>query len=234
MRSARRLQGTRSADWCSPDMGAAVIQDREPRDRPGPQPLDGLRMIGGTRTQKQEVSFYFTARTAANAAQRSTSKKGWRRRRAIHRLAKSCDVMLTKLPARPCSSGSDRASRLVKANPSGFVYAAGGSWGPTGPWVNRPKQWTRWRMRPEGDGKDRGWPEDPPLARGKIAAVAAQSGALSLADGVLGALFRTREHRKGPEALTLRFSETIIEMQGLSWIRSMSGRDTAGARDRGP
>jgi CoA:oxalate CoA-transferase len=69
-----------------------------------------------------------------------------------------------------------------------------------------------------------GMPEDPPLAAG--IAVADHSGALSLAAGVLGALFARERTGKGQRVDASIFG-TLIAMQGfeLDFV-SMSGRDT--------
>ena len=202
------------------DMGAAVIkiENRETGDL---SRWLTCGLIGGPEAKNQEVPFYFTAMNRGKRSITVDLKKAGGVA-LIHRLAKSCDVLLTNYRPGVLDRLGLGFDDLLKDN-SRIVYAQASSWGPKGPWVKRPSRDTL-AQAASGLMAKTGMPEDPPLAAG--IAVADHSGALSLAAGVLGALFARERTGKGQRVDASIFG-TLIAMQGfeLDFV-SMSGRDT--------
>ena len=128
----------------------------------------------------------------------------------IRRMVKSYDVLVTNY--RPgvldrLGLGYDEVRRI---NPR-IVYAQGSSWGPKGPWVTRPSRDTL-AQAASGLMAKMGMRADPPLAAGMF--VADHSGALSLASGVLAALFARKRTGKG-QNVDASIYGTMIAMQGM-------------------
>jgi CoA:oxalate CoA-transferase len=110
---------------------------------------------------------------------------------------------------------------LRKLNPK-IVFAQASSWGPRGPWVARPSRDTL-AQAASGLMSKTGMPEDPPLAAG--AAIADQTGALTLAGGVLAALF-ARERTGQGQRVDASIYGTMIAAQGFELnYSSMTGTE---------
>jgi crotonobetainyl-CoA:carnitine CoA-transferase CaiB-like acyl-CoA transferase len=202
------------------DMGADVIkvENRETGDL---SRWLTCGLIGGPEAKNQSVSFYFTA---LNRGKRSITvdlkKPGGVA--IVRRLAQSCDVLMTNYRPGVLDRLGLGFDDLLKENPK-IVYAQASSWGPKGPWVGRPSRDTL-AQAASGLMAKTGLPEDPPLPAGIT--VADHSGALSLAAGVLGALFARERTGKGQRVDASIFG-TLIAMQGfeLNFV-SFSGKDT--------
>jgi hypothetical protein len=112
-----------------------------------------------------------------------------------------------------------------KLNPK-IVYAQASSWGPRGPWVSRPSRDTL-AQTASGLMSKTGRPSDPPLAAG--AAIADQTGALTLAGGVMAALF-ARERTGQSQKVDASIYGTMIAAQGFELnYASMTGEEPARA-----
>ncbi|HTQ25301.1 MAG TPA: CaiB/BaiF CoA-transferase family protein, partial [Candidatus Binataceae bacterium] len=144
------------------DMGASVIkiENRETGDL---SRWLTCGLIGGPEARNQDVSFYFTA---MNRGKRSITvdlkKPGGVA--LIHRLAKSCDVLLTNYRPGVLDRLGLGFDDLLKDNTK-IVYAQASSWGPKGPWVKRPSRDTL-AQAASGLMAKTGMPENPPLAAG--------------------------------------------------------------------
>lgn len=97
---------------------------------------------------------------------------------------------------------------LKKANPR-IVLAQGSSWGPRGPWITRPSR-DILAQAASGIVAKGGRPSDPPMPA--PFAVADQSGGLSLAAGILVALF-ARERTGKAQKVDVSIYGTMIAMQ---------------------
>ncbi len=173
------------------DMGAAVIkvENRETGDL---SRWLTCGLIGGPDVKNSWISFYFIAMNRGKRSITIDLKKP-QGIDLIHRLAKGCDVLLTNYRPGVLDRLGLGFEDVLKDNPK-IVYAQASSWGPKGPWVKRPSRDTL-AQAASGLMAKTGMPEDPPLAAGF--AVADHSGALSLAAGVLGALFARERTGKG-------------------------------------
>ncbi|HVA67914.1 MAG TPA: CoA transferase [Candidatus Binataceae bacterium] len=202
------------------DMGADIIkiENRETGDL---SRWLTCGLIAGPEARNADVSFYFTA---MNRGKRSITvdlkKPGGVG--IIHRMARTSDVLLTNYRPGVLDRLGLGFDDLLKDNPK-IVYAQASSWGPKGPWMMRPSRDTL-AQAASGLMAKTGMPGDPPLAAG--IAVADHSGALSLAAGVLGALFARERTGKG-QRVDASIYGTLIAMQGFELdLVSMSGKDT--------
>ncbi len=177
-------------------------------------------LIGGPDVNNPTVSHYFIA---MNRGKRSISAdlKKPEAIEIVRRMAKRYDVLVTNY--RPgvldrLGLGYDGLRRL---NPK-IVYAQGSSWGPRGPWVTRPSRDTL-AQAASGIMAKTGLPGDPPLAAGMF--IADHSGALSLAGGILAALF-ARERTGEGQKVDASIYGTMIAMQAMEInYTSISGRE---------
>jgi len=125
-------------------------------------------------------------------------------------MAKDYDVLLTNHRPGVLDRLGLGYEDLRVINPR-LIYAQASSWGPKGPWVSRPSRDTL-AQAASGLMSKTGMPNDPPLAAG--AALADQSGALTLAGGVLAALFARERTGKGQRVDASIFG-TMIAAQGF-------------------
>jgi CoA:oxalate CoA-transferase len=110
---------------------------------------------------------------------------------------------------------------LHRVNPR-LVYAQGSSWGAKGPWVTRPSRDTL-AQAASGLMAKTGMPSDPPLPAGML--VGDHCGALSLAGGVMAALF-AREKSGVGQRVDASIYGTLIAMQSMEInYTSISGQE---------
>jgi len=190
------------------DMGAAVvkIENKETGDL-SRWMLTAL--IGGPEVRNPTVSHYFIA---MNRGKRSIScdLKNPQAVELVRRMAKSYDVLLTNYRPGVLDRLGLGYEEVRKINPR-IVYAQGSSWGPKGPWVTRPSRDTL-AQAASGLMAKTGTAADPPLPAGIL--MADHSGGLSLAGGVLAALF-ARERTGRGQKVDASIYGTMIAMQGM-------------------
>ncbi len=204
---AQEIQGP-FASLILADMGADVVKV-ENKDTGDLSRWMLAALIGGLEVRNAMVSHYFVAMNRGKRSITADLKKPGAIE-MIRRMVKSYDVLVTNY--RPgvldrLGLGYDEVRRI---NPR-IVYAQGSSWGPKGPWVTRPSRDTL-AQAASGLMAKTGMPADPPLAAGMF--VADHSGALSLASGVLAALFARERTGKG-QNVDASIYGTMIAMQGM-------------------
>src|SRR3984885_10035197 len=178
------------------------------------------QLIGGPDTKNANVSHYFIA---MNRGKRSITvdlkkKAGVE---IVKRLVATHDVLLTNYRPGVLDRLGLGYEDVRKLNPK-IVYAQASSWGPRGPWVSRPSRDTL-AQAASGLMSKTGMPSDPPLAAG--AAIADQAGALTLASGVLAALFE-RERTGHGQRVDASIYGTMIAAQGFELnYASMTGEE---------
>ena len=139
----------------------------------------------------------------------------------VRRLVKTHDVLLTNYRPGVLQRLGLGFEELHQINPR-LIYAQASSWGPKGPWTTRPSRDTL-AQAASGLMSKTGMPGDPPLAAG--AAVADQAGALTLAGGVLAALY-ARERTGEGQRVDASIYGTMIAMQGFELnYASMTGEE---------
>ncbi|MGH7934290.1 MAG: CaiB/BaiF CoA transferase family protein, partial [Candidatus Binataceae bacterium] len=190
------------------DLGAEVtkIENRETGDL-SRWLIAGL--IGGPNVKNAHLSHYFIAMNRGKRSLTADLKKP-EAIEIVHRMAKSYDVLLTNYRPGVLDRLGIGYEELHKVNPR-LIYAQASSWGPKGPWTMRPSRDTL-AQAASGLMSKTGMPNDPPLAAG--AAIADQTGALTLAGGILAALFmreRTGEGRRVDASIY----GTMIAAQGF-------------------
>jgi crotonobetainyl-CoA:carnitine CoA-transferase CaiB-like acyl-CoA transferase len=204
---AQEIQGPFSALFLA-DLGASItkVENRETGDL-SRWLLAGL--IGGPNVKNAGISHYYIA---MNRGKRSITvdlkkKAGVE---IVRRMARDYDVLLTNHRPGVLDRLGLGYEDLRVINPR-LIYAQASSWGPKGPWVSRPSRDTL-AQAASGLMSKTGMPNDPPLAAG--AALADQSGALTLAGGVLAALFARERTGKGQRVDASIFG-TMIAAQGF-------------------
>jgi CoA:oxalate CoA-transferase len=219
---AQEIQGPFAGLFLA-DMGAEVtkVENRETGDlsrwlRAG--------LLGGPEIKNADVSHYFTA---MNRGKRSITvdlkkKEGVE---VVKRLVATHDVILTNYRPGVLDRLGLGYEDVRKLNPK-IVYAQASSWGPRGPWVSRPSRDTL-AQAASGLMSKTGMPSDPPLAAG--AAIADQTGALTLAGGVMAALF-ARERTGQSQKVDASIYGTMIAAQGFELnYASLTGTEPARA-----
>jgi len=179
---AQEIQGP-FASLVLADMGADVVkvENKETGDL-SRWMLTAL--IGGPDVKNATVSHYFIAMNRGKRSITADLKKP-DAIEMVRRMVKSYDVLVTNYRPGVLDRLGLGYDDVRKINPR-IVYAQGSSWGPRGPWVTRPSRDTL-AQAASGVMAKTGMPTDPPLAAGMF--IADHSGALSLASGVLAALF---------------------------------------------
>jgi len=204
---AQEIQGPFAGLFLS-DLGAEVtkVENRETGD------LSRwllAKLIGGPDVKNANVSHYFFA---MNRGKRSITvdlkkKEGVE---VVRRMATQYDVLLTNYRPGVLDRLGLGFEDLKKVNRK-IIFAQASSWGPLGPWAMRPSRDTL-AQAASGLMSKTGMPGDPPLAAG--AALADQSGALTLASGVLAALF-ARERTGQAQRVDASIYGTMIAAQGF-------------------
>ena len=166
-------------------------------------------LIGGPDVHNATVSHYFIAMNRGKRSITADLKKP-DAIEMVRRMVKSYDVLVTNYRPGVLDRLGLGYDDVRKINPR-IVYAQGSSWGPRGPWVTRPSRDTL-AQAASGVMAKTGMPDDPPLAAGML--IADHSGALSLASGVLAALFARERTGKG-QKVDASIYGTMIAMQGM-------------------
>src|SRR5216683_1479876 len=210
---AQEIQGPFSALFLA-DLGASItkVENRETGDL-SRWLLAGL--IGGPNVKNAGISHYYIA---MNRGKRSITvdlkkKAGVE---IVRRMARDYDVLLTNHRPGVLDRLGLGYEDLRVINPR-LIYAQASSWGPKGPWVSRPSRDTL-AQAASGLMSKTGMPNDPPLAAG--AALADQSGALTLAGGVLAARFAPATATYVSQVSTTSAGPT----SAASWESSRSSR----------
>jgi CoA:oxalate CoA-transferase len=166
-------------------------------------------LIGGPDVKNASVSHYFIAMNRGKRSITADLKKP-DAIEMVRRMIKSYDILVTNYRPGVLDRLGLGYEDARKINPR-IVYAQGSSWGPRGPWVMRPSRDTL-AQAASGVMAKTGMPEDPPLAAGIF--VADHSGALTLAGGILAALF-ARERTGEGQKVDASIYGTMIAMQGM-------------------
>jgi CoA:oxalate CoA-transferase len=165
------------------------------------------KLIGGPQVRNAELSHYYHA---MNRGKRSVTVDLKHRDGAelVRRLVAVCDVLLTNFRIGVLDRLGLGFEDLKKVNPR-IIFAQGSSWGPRGPWVQRPSR-DILAQAASGIVAKGGRTSDPPMPA--PFAVADQSGGLSLAAGILAALF-ARERTGEAQKVDVSIYGTMISMQ---------------------
>src|SRR5712692_9520300 len=215
---AQEIQGPFAALFLS-DLGAEItkIENRETGDL---SRWLTAELIGGTNVKNAKVSHYYIAMNRGKRSITLDLKKS-AAIEVVRRLVKTHDVLLTNYRPGVLDRLGLGFEDLRKLNPR-LIYAQASSWGPKGPWTMRPSRDTL-AQAASGLMSKTGMAGDPPLAAG--AAVADQAGALTLAGGVLAALY-VRERTGQGQRVDASIYGTMIAMQGFELnYASMTGEE---------
>ncbi|MFI5352576.1 MAG: CaiB/BaiF CoA transferase family protein [Candidatus Binatales bacterium] len=215
---AQEIQGPFASLFLA-DLGAEVVkvENRETGD------LSRFMMaalIGGPNVKNPQVSHYFIA---MNRGKRSITldlkKPGGVE--VARRMAARYDVLLTNYRPGVLDRLGLGFEELHRLNPR-LVYAQGSSWGAAGPWVTRPSRDTL-AQAASGLMAKTGMPSDLPLPAGML--VGDHCGALSLAGGIMAALF-ARERTGRGQRVDASIYGTLIAMQSMEIdYTSISGQE---------
>jgi CoA:oxalate CoA-transferase len=194
------------AGLCLADLGADVIkiENKEGGDL---SRAILAKLIGGPTVRNGGLSHYFHA---MNRGKRSVTVdlKHPEGAELVRRMVKFCDVVLTNYRVGVLDRLGLGFEELKKVNPR-IVFAQGSSWGPRGPWVQRPSR-DILAQAASGIVAKGGRNSDPPMPA--PFAVADQSGGLTLAAGILAALF-ARERSGQAQKVDVSIYGTMIAMQ---------------------
>jgi CoA:oxalate CoA-transferase len=215
---AQEIQGTFAALFLS-DLGAEItkIENRETGDL---SRWLTAELIGGADVRNAKVSHYYIAMNRGKRSITLDLKKN-AAIEVVRRLVKGHDVLLTNYRPGVLDRLGLGFEELRQINPR-LIYAQASSWGPIGPWTTRPSRDTL-AQAASGLMSKTGMPGDPPLAAG--AAIADQAGALTLAGGVLAALY-ARERTGEGQRVDASIYGTMIAVQGFELnYASMTGEE---------
>jgi crotonobetainyl-CoA:carnitine CoA-transferase CaiB-like acyl-CoA transferase len=187
---AQEIQGPLATLFLA-DLGAEVtkIENRQTGDV---SRYMLARLIGGAKVPNANVSHYFYA---MNRGKRSITLdlKNKEGAEIVRRMAKTYDVLLTNYRPGVLERLELGFEDLSLVN-SRIIFAQASSWGPQGPWRTRPSRDTL-AQAASGLMSKNGMPADNPLPAGAL--VADQSGAFTMAGGVLAALFARERTGRG-------------------------------------
>ncbi|MGH8012678.1 MAG: CaiB/BaiF CoA transferase family protein, partial [Candidatus Binataceae bacterium] len=215
---AQEIQGPFASLFLS-DLGAEItkVENRETGD------LSRwliAQLIGGANVKNAQLSHYFIAMNRGKRSVTADLKKP-QAVEVVRRMARSYDVLLTNYRPGVLDRLGLGYEVLHEINPR-LIYAQASSWGPKGPWTTRPSRDTL-AQAASGLMSKTGMPNDPPLAAG--AAIADQAGALTLAAGVLAALY-ARERGGQGQRVDASIYGTMIAAQGFELnYCSMTGEE---------
>jgi CoA:oxalate CoA-transferase len=204
---AQEIQGPFAGLFLS-DLGAEVTKV-ENRDTGDLSRWLLAQLIGGPEVKNAQVSHYFYA---MNRGKRSITVdlKQSAGIEIVRRMAGTYDVLLTNYRPGVLDRLGLGFDDLKKINPR-IIFAQASSWGPIGPWAKRPSRDTL-AQAASGLMSKTGMPADNPLPAG--ATIADQAGALTLAGGVLAALFARERTGKG-QRIDASIYGTMIAAQGF-------------------
>jgi CoA:oxalate CoA-transferase len=215
---AQEIQGPFASLFLS-DLGAEVVkvENRETGDL---SRFMLAALIGGPSVKNPQVSHYFIA---MNRGKRSITLdlKHSGGVEVARRMAARYDVLLTNYRPGVLDRLGLGFEELHRLNPR-LVYAQGSSWGAAGPWVTRPSRDTL-AQAASGLMAKTGMPSDLPLPAGML--VGDHCGALSLAGGIMAALF-ARERTGRGQRVDASIYGTLIAMQSMEIdYTSISGQE---------
>ncbi|HEV3111954.1 MAG TPA: CoA transferase [Candidatus Binataceae bacterium] len=218
----QEIQGPFAALFLA-DLGASVTKI-EKRRTGDPSRWMFPKMIGGAEAKNPKVSHYFIA---MNRGKRSVTLN-LRKPEAveiIQRMLGSYDVLVTNYRPGVLDRRGLGFEAVQQINPK-LIYGQASSWGPKGPWVGRPSR-DILAQAAGGLMSKTGMPDDPPIPAGAF--IADHSGGLSLAAGVLAALF-ARERTGHGQRVDASIYGTLIAMQSLEVnYTSVSGLESSRA-----
>jgi CoA:oxalate CoA-transferase len=215
---AQEIQGPFASLFLS-DLGAEITKI-ENRDTGDLSRWLTAELIGGPNVKHAKVSHYYIAMNRGKRSITLDLKKS-SAIEVVRRLVKTHDVLLTNYRPGVLDRLGLGFEELRDINPR-LIYAQASSWGPTGPWTMRPSRDTL-AQAASGLMSKTGMPGDPPLTAG--AAVADQAGALTLAGGVLAALY-ARERTGEGQRVDASIYGTMIAIQGFELnYASMTGEE---------
>ncbi|HTY54397.1 MAG TPA: CoA transferase [Candidatus Binataceae bacterium] len=177
-------------------------------------------LIGGADARNPEVSAYFLAMNRGKRSITLDLKKP-QAIEIVKRMAQNYDVLLTNYRPGVLDRLGLGFDDLLKVNP-GLIYGQASSWGPKGPWVMRPSRDTL-AQAASGVMIKTGTLDHPPLPAGMF--VADHCGALSLASGIITALFVRERTGKG-QRVDASIYGTLLAMQAWELnYTSLSGKE---------
>ncbi|MGH7839617.1 MAG: CaiB/BaiF CoA transferase family protein, partial [Candidatus Binataceae bacterium] len=204
---AQEIQGPFAGLFLA-DLGAEVtkVENRETGD------LSRwllAELIGGPAVKNAKLSHYFTAMNRGKRSLTADLKKP-EAIAIVRRMVQTHDVLMTNYRPGVLERLGLAYEELLKVNPR-IIFAQASSWGPTGPWAMRPSRDTL-AQAASGLMSKTGMPEDNPLPAGAV--IADQAGALTLAGGILAALFARERTGKG-QRIDASIYGTMIAAQGF-------------------
>ena len=190
MEIAQEIQGPLATLFLA-DLGAEVtkIENRQSGDV---SRYLLARLVGGAKIRNANVSHYFYAMNRGKRSITADLKKQ-AGVEIIRRMAKTYDVLLTNYRPGVLERLGLGFEDLSQINPR-IIFAQASSWGPQGPWRERPSRDTL-AQAASGLMSKNGMPTDNPLPAGAL--IADQAGAFTMAGGVVAALFARERTGKG-------------------------------------
>ncbi len=219
---AQEIQGPYAGLFLA-DMGASVVKIEMPEIGDLSRHML-VRLIAGPEAENAEFSHYFLAMNRGKRSITLDLKKP-EAKTVLFRLLESADVLLSNY--RP--GGLERLGfgyeDLLERNPR-LIYAAGSSWGPEGPWRQRPSRDTL-AQAAGGIMAKNGMPGTHPVPCGAL--IADHSGALTLVSGILAALYAREQTGRG-QRVDASIYGTMLALQPMEInFTSVSGIETARA-----
>jgi crotonobetainyl-CoA:carnitine CoA-transferase CaiB-like acyl-CoA transferase len=216
---AQEIQGPYAAMLLA-DLGADVIKLELPKTGDLSRYMR-VRWVAGPDARHAEFSPYFLA---MNRGKRSATLdlKNPSGRDAARRLLARADVLLTNYRPGVLERLGLGWAELARANPR-LIYASGSSWGPRGPWRERPSRDTL-AQAASGLMAKTGPEDGAPQPAGAL--IGDHSGALSLALGVLAALYAREKSGRG-QTVDASIFGTVLALQAFEFgYTSVSGVET--------
>jgi crotonobetainyl-CoA:carnitine CoA-transferase CaiB-like acyl-CoA transferase len=216
---AQEIQGPYAAMLLA-DLGADVVK----LELPGTGDLSRymrVRFVAGPDAPHADFSPYFLA---MNRGKRSATLdlKVPAGRDAARRLLEDADVLLTNYRPGVLERLGLGWTELHARNPR-LIYASGSSWGPRGPWRERPSRDTL-AQAASGLMAKTGPEDGAPQPAGAL--IADHSGALTLALGVVAALYARERGGRG-QTVDASIFGTVLALQAFEFgYTSVSGVET--------
>ncbi len=218
---AQEIQGP-YAGLLLADLGADLIKVEVPGIG-DPSRHMRIGVIAGPQARNADFSHYFLA---MNRGKRSITLdlKQPDAKGVLDRLLQRADVLLTNYRPGVLDRLGFGYDTLHARHPR-LIYAAGSSWGPEGPWMRRPSRDTL--AQAAGGLMAKNGVGDHPLPCGAL--VADHSAAISLAAGILAALY-ARERTGLGQKVDASIYGTVLALQPMELdFTSISGEETARA-----
>jgi CoA:oxalate CoA-transferase len=216
---AQEIQGPYAGLFLA-DMGAEVIKI-EMRDIGDLSRYMLVKLIAGPEAKHADFSHYFLAMNRGKRSITLDLKKP-EAKEILYRLLANADVLLSNYRPGVLDRLGFGYEELSQRNPR-LIYAMGSSWGPKGPWVQRPSRDTL-AQAAGGIMAKNGMPDDRPLPCGAL--VADHSGAIMLMAGILSALYAREKTGKGQKVDACIYG-TVIALQPMEInFTAVSGVET--------